>query len=110
MMKSGSEVGKKNDKGKLEWDLVPWRAMKDVVKVLMHGAVTYGEFNWELVPNWRKRYWNAANRHMKDWWMGEECDPDTNLPHLAHAACDVLFLLALSMGYVGKAKGAKNGR
>jgi hypothetical protein len=34
-------------------------------------------------------------RHVTDWWDGEKNDKGSGLPHLAHAACDILFLLAM---------------
>jgi hypothetical protein len=35
----------------------------------------------------------AALRHLIRWWRGEKIDPDSGLPHLAHAACSIFFLL-----------------
>jgi len=90
--------GRKDDTGKAPWHLVPWNALGDVVAVLDFGARKYGEGNWRLVPNARERYFAATQRHLVAWFGGQHADPETGLPHLAHATCCVLFLLALGRG------------
>jgi hypothetical protein len=87
--------GVKQDGGKPRWDLLPWEAVSPVVDVLTFGARKYAPDNWRHVPGARERYFAAAQRHMVAWWRGERVDPESGYPHLAHAACCVLFLLAL---------------
>lgn len=89
-------VGRKNDQGKRRFDLIPGGALRDVVDVLGFGARTYDAWNWLHVPDWRLRYFNALNRHVDAWWTdGEWLDPDSGLPHLAHATVNAMFLLTL---------------
>jgi len=66
-----------------------------VAGVLAYGARKYAPHNWAKVPNARQRYYDAAMRHLHAWWEGESCDPESGHPHLAHASCCCLFLLAL---------------
>jgi len=87
-----ADKGRKDDKPK--WNLLPWRAMCHVVDVLTYGATKHGADNWQHVPDHRERYFSAAMRHMVAWRTGEQLDPETGYPHLAHAATNVLFLLA----------------
>ncbi len=87
------DEGKKHDKGKLDWALLPIPSMRQVVAVLMHGERTYGRDNWKKLRGKRVRYYNATMRHLTSWFDGEELDPDSGLPHLAHAICSCLFLL-----------------
>ena len=87
--------GRKYDEGKLRWDLLPWTPVEDAVSVLTFGATKYGEDNWREVPNARRRYFAALLRHVLAWYRGEKLDPETGLPHLAHALCCVLFLAEL---------------
>ena len=87
--------GRKGDSGKPQWGLLPFRAVGEVVQVLTHGAQKYAPDNWRKVPGGRRRYLDAALRHIAAWAMGERLDRDSGLPHLAHAACCVLFLLEL---------------
>ena len=92
-----SEPGAKHDEGKLRWSLLPTDAIESILRVLEKGAQKYSAGGWEFVPNARERYWNAAQRHLWAWWNGEDNDPEWNLPHLAHAGCCVIFLLALQL-------------
>lgn len=65
-----------------------------MVNVLTHGAEKCAPDNWRSVPEWRRRYFAAAQRHLVAYYQGEGLDEDSGLPHLAHAACCILFLLA----------------
>jgi hypothetical protein len=87
--------GRKDDAEKTRWDLLPMLAVESIVKVLMFGAKKYGADNWQQVPESRRRYYAAAMRHLAAFWNGQRCDPETGLPHLAHAGCCIIFLLAL---------------
>lgn len=88
--------GKKNDDGKHQWDLFPWVAAESVVDVLGFGAKKYGAHNWRGVAS--IRYFSAAIRHLSEYAQGEIRDPESGLPHLAHAACSILFMLAKDHG------------
>lgn len=86
------EIGIKHDSGKLDYTLIPWDGMDDVVKVLDFGAKKYSRDNWRKVGF--HRYLCAAFRHLIAHSKGELNDPESGLPHLAHAGCCVLFMLA----------------
>jgi hypothetical protein len=90
-------TGIKHDGAKRRFSLLPWAAVRSVVDVLEHGAKKYAIDNWQKVPDARRRYYDATMRHLDLWWAGERLDPESKLPHLAHAACDVLFLLAFEV-------------
>lgn len=81
----------KNDKGKLQWSLMPFEQLEDVVRVLMAGAKKYGTNNWKKCDD-IKRYKDALMRHVVSYCKGEALDCEDNLPHLAHAICNCLFL------------------
>ena len=89
--------GIKDDNLKLEYHLLPRRALEEIIGVLMYGAEKYEPNNWRKIPNWRVRYWDALMRHM---WnsIWEDKDPETGFSHYAHAACCILFLLDLHVG------------
>lgn len=88
-------VGKKYDQDKLDWSLLPWEALEDVIKVLMNGAKKYDRDNWKRVPDAPRRYINAAQRHITAIEKGEEVDSEFGLDHEAHAICCLLFRLFL---------------
>ncbi len=85
--------GRKDDQGKLPWNLLPPDAIDEVLRVLSVGAERYGDRNWERGMSWSRPF-AALMRHMWAWWRGQDKDPDTGLSHLAHAGCNILFLLA----------------
>lgn len=87
------ETGRKFDSGKLQYGLLPPKALKEVVKVLTIGAVKYDKNNWQKVPDAQYRYYDALHRHLWDWFEGQQYDPETGINHLAHAMCNLLFLL-----------------
>ena len=89
------EEGRKLDKGKDPWHLLPWGAVRGIVKVLQHGAEKYAPNNWKHVPDWRSRYFSAMQRHLSAWFYDEEVrDPESGMHHLWHAGCCLLFLIA----------------
>jgi len=87
-----AETGKKNDEGKLRFDLVLPEFEEDVAAVLTVGAETYGANNWQKVEDATERYYAALRRHIAAWRKGEKTDPDSGISHLAHAACNLMFL------------------
>jgi hypothetical protein len=92
--------GRKDDAEKDPWDLVPWDAVRAVVKVLAFGARKYTPHNWAKGMAYSRLY-AATMRHMVAWWEGEKTDPETGFSHLSHACCCVLFLLAYETRGVG---------
>lgn len=92
-------LGQKFDDHKPRWDLIPYEALQEVVAVLTHGSQKYGPENWRKVPEGERRYFAAAQRHLVSHRLGERLDPESGLPHLAHAACCLLFMLAKEVGH-----------
>lgn len=90
---SGEEVGRKDDTDKLRYDLLPFVALREVTKVLTNGAKKYGPHNWRLVD--RVRFVAAAFRHLVAYSLGEKNDPEWGIHHLAHAACNLMFIVEL---------------
>lgn len=92
------KIGLKNDflDNKLRWDLLPMEQIEEIVKILSFGAKKYAPNNWQLVEDGVERYYAALLRHIVAWRKGEEIDPDSKLPHLSHAACNIIFLLYLT--------------
>lgn len=90
---TNNSEGKKYDQGKQDWTLLPWASIRQVVAVLDFGAIKYAPNAWMNVPDARRRYMSAAYRHMTAVSEGEWLDSESNLPHIAHAACCMLFML-----------------
>jgi hypothetical protein len=87
----GDAKAAKHDGGKPRWTLLPMRALQKVIDVLEFGAKKHEHNDWKCVE--REYHLNAAFRHMAAVADGEKLDPETGLPHAAHAACRILFVL-----------------
>lgn len=85
-------TGMKLDQDKTRLDLLPFRAVRAVGDVLTFGAKKYKDNNWRGGMKWG-RLTGAALRHIFSFMCGEDYDPESGLHHLAHAACDILFVL-----------------
>jgi hypothetical protein len=91
--------GRKFDGGKLEYGLLPPLALEETVRVLTVGAQKYERDNWIKVPDSKRRYFDALQRHLWAWKKGEIDDPETGLHHLAHAMCCLMFLYEHDVKY-----------
>lgn len=70
-------------------------ALEQVGTVLTFGAKKYAAHSWQTVPGGDDRYLAALLRHLTAIGKGEQNDPESGLSHLAHAACNALFILEL---------------
>ena len=52
--------------------------------VMAQGAKSYGAYNWCEHPMKASTYYNAILRHLNAWWLGEDIDPKSMFPHMAH--------------------------
>ena len=87
-------IGRKDDSNKPRYSLLPMGTINQVVRVLEYGASDkYEVDNWQKIPDARRRFYDAAMRHIDAWWNGEKIDKESKLPHLAHAICCLLFLM-----------------
>ena len=84
--------GRKFDGNKLEFGLLPPLALEATVDVLTFGAQKYERDNWKKVPDAKRRYYDALQRHLWAWKKGEVIDPESGKHHLAHAMCCLMFL------------------
>jgi hypothetical protein len=84
--------GKKFDAGKTRLELLPWVALEEVGKVVTFGAKKYGDANWKKGMEW-SRLMGSSLRHFSLFAQGKDIDDESGLPHLAHLACNALFLL-----------------
>lgn len=90
-----SVEGIKHDQQKLRYDLLTTEALDAIAEVLTYGAAKYADRNWEKGIEYG-RVFGALMRHMWAWWRGEDTDPESGLSHLAHAGCNIVFLLTFA--------------
>lgn len=85
--------GRKDDGGKLRWDLLPLDVVEKLVEIYEFGASKYGENNWRTIENGYKRCRAALFRHLTAYDKGEQVDPESGKSHLAHAAWNALSMV-----------------
>lgn len=85
--------GTKYDQKKARWDLLPLRPLQEVVEVLTAGANEHGKNNWQNLKRAKSRFFSALMRHLVEYREGNKIDTDTGKSHLAHAVCNILFLM-----------------
>lgn len=73
-------------------DLIPVKGVAAIARVFAFGAEKYDDHNWRRGYEWGKSL-AALNRHIDAFADGETCDPESGLPHLAHAGFHILVLL-----------------
>lgn len=88
--------GLKYDDGKPSMALLPSKPLLEIAKVLDHGRSKYSAHNWRKGIDYSRLY-SATQRHLSSWNEGEDIDSESLVNHLAHAACDILFLLEFEL-------------
>lgn len=87
-----------NPKDAIGSDKVPMHLWPNTATVLgamglLDGALKYGRSNWRAVGIRASIYYDAVDRHMAAWFEGEDIDPDSGLPHLAHALASIAIIV-----------------
>lgn len=82
----------KYDDEKVRMELLPPVSLERIAEVFTYGAVKYDDWNWANSMK-ASRLYGALMRHMNAWYQGENLDPESGLPHLAHAGCCIMMLL-----------------
>ncbi len=91
----------KDNAGKPKLALFPMRALQWAGKAFTFGASKYAPYNWAKgLPH--SELMDATFRHLTDYWAGEDNDPQSGLPHLAHALCCVAMLLESKVRGIGE--------
>lgn len=91
----------KADNGKTRLDLVSPTFIEAVGKIRTFGVQKYGDSDsWAKVEP--QRYMAALLRHINAYRMGEETDKESGMPHLWHAACNLMFLIDINEVNGGK--------
>lgn len=88
------KFGVRYNQGKPRMELIPTELIEEVAKVLTFGAEKYDDYNWQkFTPKQRGECVGSLMRHIEAYRKGEKLDPESGLSHLAHAGCNIAFLL-----------------
>ena len=77
--------GRKEDAGKLRFDLIPPGPLEKLAEVFTVGCRKYDDRNWEKGIRWGRVY-AAMQRHAWKWLKGESYDQRDGQHHLASVA------------------------
>lgn len=87
-------VAIRHNKDKLRVDLIPTELTEEVAKVLTFGATKYSPDNWKgFNKEQQKEILGSLLRHILEYQKGNKFDSESGLHHLAHAACNIAFIL-----------------
>lgn len=91
-VRSVSATGGEKGVKEARYSLIPAEALELIAIHYGRGAKKYAEHNWRKGYEWSKSY-DALQRHLAAWLMGEDIDEETGSPHLAAAAFHINTLL-----------------
>lgn len=78
---------------------IPPSAILHLGQAMADGRAKYGLMNWREKTVSSSVYYDAAGRHLLDWWDGEDAARDSLVHHLAHTmACCAILIDAIETG------------
>lgn len=83
--------GARFNDGKPDFSLIPLSTLEDEARVWAYGKRKYAAWNWCKGMDWSIPL-ACALRHLSAWQRGEDRDPESGLPHLAHVSCNIRML------------------
>jgi hypothetical protein len=87
----------KKSEGKYKPTLVYPSFIEHIARVREYGVNKHGHSeDWRTTP--KVFHINATQRHINVYTSGEEFDQESGLPHLAHAACNLMFEIERAYG------------
>ncbi|QNJ56889.1 hypothetical protein SEA_REINDEER_79 [Mycobacterium phage Reindeer] len=76
-----SSTGAQKAENDERYDLIAAEPLRKLAKHFGVGAKKYADRNWEAGYEWHKSF-AALNRHLWQFWNGEDIDPETGSPHI----------------------------
>lgn len=72
--------------------VLPMQVVYEAALGMYEGALKYGAFNYRIAGVRASVYYDAVQRHMNQWWEGEDIDPDSGLSHVTKAITTLMVL------------------
>lgn len=96
--KKDNQLKETNPKDAIGCNKIPFHLFPETATIygtlgLLDGALKYGRGNWREAGVKISIYYDACRRHMDAYFEGEDIDPDSGLPHLAHAMACIAILI-----------------
>ncbi len=73
-------------------DYLEWGVLDSAARVMKSGADKYGRRNYRDTEILASVYVGALLRHVTAWAAGEDIDPDSGQPHLAHVVANCMVV------------------
>ena len=85
----------KHDSGKLRLDLIHPAFIEQLGHAMTYGANKYSDDNYLNGEGLTyRRLYASLQRHLLEWYARRDIDPESGLPHLAHAASNIQMLIS----------------
>jgi len=84
-IRSVSSTGGEKGTKLARFDLIPIGPLTELAKHFGRGATKYEDHNYRRGYEWSKSY-AACQRHLTQFWAGEDLDEETGTPHVIAAA------------------------
>lgn len=82
----------RHNRGKTRLSLVDPDFLREVAEVAQMGAKKYDRDNWFKGQDYETAL-DSLKRHLQQFEVGEAIDSESGIHHLAHVACNAMFLL-----------------
>ena len=91
---SAKETNPKDAVGvrKAPFSTIPGAVLAELGCALLEGARKYGRHNWRESGVRASVYYDAALRHLLDYWEGTDSDGESGLPHITKAIASLTVL------------------
>lgn len=87
-----SHTGGQKGQKLARYDLIPGEALRKIAELYGRGAGKYDDRNWELGYDWSLSF-AALQRHIWQFWNGEDMDEEMGMEHVACAMFHAFALL-----------------
>lgn len=77
---------------KVPFSTVPAEVIAEIGLGMLEGASKYGRHNYRVVGVRASVYYDAAMRHLTEWWEGTDMDVDSGLNHITKALTSLVVL------------------
>lgn len=77
---------------KVPMSTVPTQVIMEVGLAMLEGARKYGRHNYRVAGVRSSVYYDALQRHINQWWEGEDVDPESGLNHITKAISTLVVL------------------
>lgn len=85
-------AAERHNQNKLRWNLVDFKSVEEMLKVLEFGAVRYAPDNWKKGLN-KEEILESTQRHLVELFNNNTIDDDSKLHHMGHIMCNAMFYL-----------------